>query len=322
MTINNISKFAATALMLCLPGLIADELPDVRKFTEITNQIWKQSTDANVAVSKFNDKEKTNEETRQDKMSIYKNSLKDYQDAFKAYSENQSEENLKVLQDARDKQKAAQAEVADVLSNKILGKIDFVNDMSQRFFKLSRTYNSLGELTGQYKDAVRGFNAGVINKEVRNNIVMVGKQVQEVMKLDPDNKALKDAMARVNKQAKLFKELPTKYTVEGQVTEQARILKNLSADLLYVKQTLEAQKQKLKMAIVTITIREAFEGLNIKTGELPKGFLKDIAGISDDIEAFESLGLNKDAEAKEADTSDDDSYAAFESLVEENEADK
>ncbi len=318
MTINNISKFAATALMLCLPGLIADELPDARKFTEITNQIWKQSTDVNVAVGKFNDKEKVNEETRQDKMSIYKNSLKDYQDAFKAYSENQTEENLKALQDARDKQKTAQAEVADVISNKILGKIDFVNDMSQRFFKLSKSYTTLGDLTGKYKDALNGMNASALNYQVKSNIVTVGRQVQEVLKMDPNNQALKDAMARVNKQAKLFKELPTKFTVEGQVTEQARILKNLSADLLYVKQTLEAQKQKLKMAVVTITIREAFEGLNIKAGELPKGFLKDIAGISDDIEEFEGLGLNKDANAKENDELED-SYSAFESLSAEME---
>ncbi len=307
------TKCAAMALLIAATSVFAaEEMPDPRQFTEVTNQIWRDSTDANVAMGQFKDKERLNEESRQDKKKEYAQSIENYKEAYLAYTKNQTPDNLQKMEEARKKQQEAQAALADVISNKILGKIDFVNDMSKRFVRLSRSYNKLGTLAENYKGAIDSMNAGSLNYQVKSGIVMVGEQVQQMLKIDPENKALQQAMATVEKQAKLYKTLGTKFTVDEQIKEQAEILADLAASLAYVKQNLEAQKEKLKMAVIRVTIREAFKGLDIRGGELPASFLEGIVELDNDIDDFEKM--SSDDDEKKEDTTNDRVYGAWQSL--------
>ncbi|MBQ7176002.1 MAG: hypothetical protein IJS08_01195 [Victivallales bacterium] len=269
----------AIATLFALSVIFAQEVPTAKQFSEITRDIMEKVIVNQREHGAQSAQVKINTERIKDKINAYHDCVNEYRNALEASANDSSPETLEARQAAYDRQEKALSEVAEAISNDIDMQMKFTEETCKRLMDISKSYDKLAVLIDRFKFGLKGTDTETIDAMVRSNIKSVGKQLIQLRELDPHNKAINNALAVVNNQAKLYKQLDSSFTTNERIREQAEILRDLSASLLYAREALKAQKDELKIKIVAVTIKHLFGGMKISLkpgGELPGEFIKGI----------------------------------------------
>ena len=296
--IKTTTSVAMTLLVAATSVFAVEEVPDARQFAELSRQIWRNSSELTATVGQFNKNEQDHETLRQTKLNDYKDVVENYNKALRNYTEKKTEENRLALDKAKDTETEVRSELTNMVTDRVLRSIEHIDDVTQRFFVLSKSYEELGNVASSYKDSLKGMNSAGLNYQVKSSIVNSGRIIKSLIASDPENEELKDALKTVENEAKLYMELGDEFTVDTQIKKQAEILKDLTAQLGRVKLILERRKKEITIFAVTSLIEDALSGIDFEDAIIPTEILNDAKKVGTDIEDIRKIQLQKNSMKK------------------------
>ncbi len=278
-------------------SLFADEIPGQKDFAEVTREITRESALINSDVKNFNKSQSENAQASSDKLKELEKLIDNRIKIQTAYKEDPTEANFDLYQEAQKSEELAKNAIIKDMSDSVLSQIEFVEDISVKYYKLGNLLKKFGKMTENYgKNAI---DTTSLTVELEKSIVSSANVVQGLLESMPEeSEDLNAILDSLENEASLLGGSEQELSVSEQIKRRSEVLKDYSAQLIKIKGHLETQKKGIALITINNYIKNIENKLSTFTsGVTGENFIKQVYGPVADgnkkIKDFQSL-LNKD----------------------------
>ncbi len=297
--------FAITmALFGCTTFATADETNELVKKTrtlpELNAKILKQSADINELIRKYDEMKAVKKEAFLVAKEQFKNLNSNFFKAYKAYSDDQTEEKRKALNDARQEIMELRRELIDMNSDKLKRMIDYIDGLSLQLFALSNSCSELAVWVEKNEKSLSNDEVmHVFDSHVKNGIKESGLLIKELLDWGHQNESLKRPLKMIIETGRAYCKLDTNSPIDNRMKQQADFLEDIVAVMILIKHDIEGIiKDDTNIITRKFFHVESVDALELEHHLLTPVFVKELEKLHKELQGLEELMPNDNEEKK------------------------
>lgn len=260
-------KLTLISLLFSAGFCFAEEIPGQKDFLDTYRQIEKDSALLDAEMSKHDQKADTDAAAFDKKLEKVVELMKAQKTAKAAFKSDPTDDNWDAKTAAERAASRAKTEVIEDMTDSVLADSRYVENLSQKFYKLGNAMLKLSTLAEGMQ--VAGLNLQGMRTEIESSIsASAGFAYAALADVDPEtSEDVKETLSMLNTEALMTVDSVEGLSVNEQIRREGERLKDHAATLLKAKSILDTQKKNIALAGLQVFISDVEAGLEDMNGK-------------------------------------------------------